>query len=119
MDSNLNPVKVVMRRVKTPIISGKHAKHCFLVLFGGAIQDFYMYFEDSNLPHNIIRDLKKTLGLTNREMHQKLFSKEVVVYVEFSEHIAFRITYTNNKFEASHWEFCDVWCFCYATTEKP
>lgn len=101
------PKRVVLKRTHTSAHSHKEkgAKHSFKVFFDGGLKTHFVYYVDANISHNIIRDLRKLLHISNRDMHKKFLNKELAVTVEFNEHIAFSIKPSSSNFEHSQWVF--------------
>lgn len=100
------PKKVNLKRVRT-FLNEKRRKSTifFQVYYDDKPQFHLLYTANENMAHNIIRDLKKKLNLTNREMHQKLSEGHLHIIVEFNEHIAFSVLPSSPKYSYSQWMF--------------
>jgi hypothetical protein len=105
MNANFIPQKVVLKRANSIAFEGGQKKDWFLVTYDNEIQSCLSYLIDSNVAHNVMRDLKKILSCTNRELHQKILKKELVVMVEYSKHIAMYILPSSKIFNHSSWIF--------------
>lgn len=86
------PKKVIVKRVHlTSLKQGKELKHAFQVFSDGIFKVQLMYYRDSNISENIMRDILNYLHISKTEMMQLFANESINISVEFNNHIAYNI----------------------------